>query len=49
MFLINPWLSLTMQPPISTINMLMKVRQIFLGDENHFPQLIYSQYTPDRP
>lgn len=38
-----------MQPPIKTTSTLMIVRQIFLGDENHLPQLRCSQYTPDSP
>lgn len=31
-----------MQPAISTINMLMTVRVIFLGDPNHLSKLMYS-------
>jgi hypothetical protein len=40
---------LTIVAPIPTINMLMIVKQIFRGEENHLPQLMCNQYTPGRP
>lgn len=41
--------SLTMVAPIPTIRMLIIVKQIFRGEENHLPQLMCNQYTPGRP
>jgi hypothetical protein len=38
-----------MVAPIQTINMLIIVKQIFRGEENHLPQLMCNQYTPGRP